>query len=124
MKNSKNENGVPRRQFIGTSLSLAAGMFVGAGSAFGAPAFIKNLAKPNSKINGVQIGTITYSYRSMPDQSAEAILKAVVDSGISAIELMGDPAELYAGRPENPVDRWAFFSLMRKSRDEELTDEE
>ena len=119
-----NKSGVSRRQFIGTSLSLATGMFVGAGSAFGAPAFVKNLAKPDSKINGVQIGTITYSYRSMPDQSAEAILKAVVDSGISAIELMGDPAELYAGRPENPVDRWAFFSLMRKSREEELTDEE
>jgi sugar phosphate isomerase/epimerase len=53
-------------------------------------------AKPNSLINGVQIGTITYSYRSMPDQSAEAILKYVVDSGISAIELMGAPVEAYA----------------------------
>ena len=49
-------------------------------------------AKPNSLINGVQIGTITYSYRSMPDQTAEAILKYTVDSGISAIELMGGPA--------------------------------
>jgi hypothetical protein len=35
-------------------------------------------AKPNSLINGVQIGTITYSYRSMPDQSAEATLKYIV----------------------------------------------
>ncbi|WP_234572383.1 sugar phosphate isomerase/epimerase family protein [Rhodohalobacter sp. 614A] len=122
--NKKNKNSVSRRQFIGTSLSLATGMFVGAGSAFGAPAFIKNLAKPDSKIKGVQIGTITYSFRSMQDQSAEAILKAVVDTGISAVELMGDPAELYAGRPENPVDRWAYFSLMRKSRDEALTNEE
>ena len=32
-------------------------------------------AKPNSVVNGVQIGTITYSFRSMPDQSAEATLK-------------------------------------------------
>jgi sugar phosphate isomerase/epimerase len=52
--------------------------------------------KPNSKFGGVQIGTITYSYRSMPDQSAEAILKYVVDSGISAIELMGAPVTQYA----------------------------
>src|SRR5580704_3679382 len=52
--------------------------------------------KPNSKIDGVQIGTITYSYRSMPDQSAEATLRYVVDSGISAIELMGAPAMDYA----------------------------
>src|SRR5215467_5329682 len=55
--------------------------------------------KPNSLINGVQVGTITYSYRSMPDQSADATLKYVVDSGISAIELMGGPVESYAGAP-------------------------
>src|SRR4051812_50024561 len=57
-------------------------------------------AKPNSMINGVQIGTITYSYRSMPDQSAQATLKYVVDSGISAIELMNGPAESFAGAPQ------------------------
>ena len=55
--------------------------------------------KPNSLINGVQLGTITYSYRSMPDQSAEATLRYIVDSGISAIELMNGPAEAYAGAP-------------------------
>lgn len=53
-------------------------------------------ARPNSLINGVQIGTITYSYRSMPDQSAEATLKYIVASGISAIELMGGPVNAYA----------------------------
>jgi len=58
-------------------------------------------AKPNSLINGVQIGTITYSYRSMPDQSAEATLKYIVDSGISAIELMGGPVESFAGAPSS-----------------------
>lgn len=56
-------------------------------------------AKPNSMINGVQIGTITYSYRSMPDQSAEATLRYIVDSGVSAIELMGGPVESFAGAP-------------------------
>jgi sugar phosphate isomerase/epimerase len=58
-------------------------------------------AKPNSLINGVQIGTITYSYRNMPDQSAEATLKYVLDSGISAIELMGGPVESFAGAPSS-----------------------
>lgn len=120
----KKNKGVSRRQFLGTSFSIATGLLMGAGSAFGAPSKVRKFAKPDSLINGVQIGTITYSYRSMPDQSAQAILKAVVDSGISAIELMGDPAELYAGRPENPVNRWELFSLMRKSREEELTEEE
>lgn len=124
MKNNKKEYSVSRRRFIGASVSLATGMFLGAGSAFETPSLLKKFTNPDSKIKGVQIGVITYSYRSMPDQSAEAILKAVVDSGISAVELMGDPAELYAGRPENPVDRRVFFSLMRKSREEELTGEE
>ena len=59
-------------------------------------------AKPNSVINGVQIGTITYSYRSMPDQSAEAMLKYILDSGISGIELMGGPVESFAGAPAGP----------------------
>jgi sugar phosphate isomerase/epimerase len=55
--------------------------------------------RPNSLINGVQVGTITYSYRSMPDQSGDATLKYVVESGISAIELMSGPAEQFAGAP-------------------------
>ena len=59
-------------------------------------------ARPDSVINGVRVGTITYSYRSMPDQSAEAILRYVVDSGISAIEFMGGPVEAFAGAPQMP----------------------
>ncbi|MEP6916557.1 MAG: TIM barrel protein [Acidobacteriota bacterium] len=56
-------------------------------------------SKPNSIISGVQIGPITYSYRQMPDQSAEATLKYILDSGISAVELMGGPVESFAGVP-------------------------
>jgi sugar phosphate isomerase/epimerase len=56
-------------------------------------------ARPNSTFNGVDLGTITYSYRSMPDQSAAAILRYVVDSGISRIEFMGGPVEAFAGAP-------------------------
>ena len=56
-------------------------------------------AKPNSLFNGVQIGTITYSFRGMPDQSGEATLKYVVDSGLSATELMDGPAENFLGSP-------------------------
>jgi hypothetical protein len=63
------------------------------------PAWVSGQTKPNSKIDGVQIGTITYSYRSMTDQSAEATLKYIVESGISAIELMGGPVESFAGAP-------------------------
>ena len=37
----------------------------------------------------------------MPDQTAEATLKYIVDSGISAIELMGGPVESFAGAPQS-----------------------
>ena len=64
-------------------------------------------ASPNSTINGVTLGTITYSYRSMPDQSAEAILRYVLDSGISQIEFMGGPVEAFAGAPRAAIERGA-----------------
>ncbi len=88
----------------------------------GAPALIKSWNKPDSLINGVQIGCITYSFRSLPDQSAEATLQYVKDCGISAIELMGDPAETFAGMPASPINRTRMFQLGGKQRrGEELT---
>src|SRR5579871_4171536 len=58
-------------------------------------------AKPNSIFSGVVIGTITYSFRSESEAAnhAEPLLKMVVDSGISHIELMPSAAENYAGAP-------------------------
>ena len=114
-----------RRQFLGASAALAASAVMGTNKLFGAPAIIRNLNKPNSLINGVQIGVITYSFRDLPDQSAEATLKYVLDSGISAIELMGGPAESFAGAPKNTVDMRSVYPLMRKRRDNQtLTDDE
>ena len=66
------------------------------------PLAVLGQSKPNSVVNGVNLGTITYSYRSMPDQRAEAILRYVVDSGISQIEFMGAPVEAFAGAPQMP----------------------
>ena len=82
-----------RRDF--GKLALAA-----SGSAlFGGPDTLlaaQQAPRPNSKFKGVEIGTISYSYRSMPDQSAEATLRYIVASGISAVELMGAPVTAYA----------------------------
>ncbi len=72
-------------------------------------------AKPNSKFHGVQIGAITYSFRSLPS-SAEDVLKYLVESGISSIELMSDVAENYAGIPK--VER------PRVARGEKMTPEQ
>ncbi|HXG57338.1 MAG TPA: sugar phosphate isomerase/epimerase [Vicinamibacterales bacterium] len=86
-----------RREFGKLALAgLPAAAVLGrAESLFGAFA----QTKPNSLINGVQIGAITYSFRQMPDQSAEATLKYILESGISAVEIMGGPVESFAGAP-------------------------
>ncbi|MDA0195366.1 MAG: sugar phosphate isomerase/epimerase [Bacteroidetes bacterium] len=116
MKNIKKKT-VSRRQFIGTTASFASGMAIASPSVFGAPAILRSYQKPDSLINGVQIGAITYSYRSMPDQSAEATLQYVLDSGISAIELMGDPAESFAGKPKSTIDRGANFQRQESTEE-------
>jgi len=59
----------------------------------------QRVTKPDSMFGGVQIGAITYSWRSMPG-SAEDILNYCIQTGISSIELMGDVAERYAGLPQ------------------------
>lgn len=71
--------------------------------------------KPNSKFFGVQIGVITYSYRSMPHNVGQ-LLKYIVESGISAIELMGDSVEEYAGKPadKDKVAEWRSTVSMKK----------
>ncbi len=81
-----------RRAFLGSTAALAASSML--------PRVTRAAEgdKPNSKFGGVQIGVITYSYRSLPG-SAEDILKYVTQCGISSIELMGGPVEQFAGAP-------------------------
>lgn len=93
------------------------GFAVASHSVLGAPAFIRNLGKPDSKINGVQIGVITYSFRSLPG-NAEQILKYCVDSGISAIELMGPTAEAFAGAPHMSTEPRGRGRRERLSKEE------
>jgi len=88
---------VSRRQFIGTGILAAAGMALASKASFASSIFADG--KPNSLINGVQVGVITYSFRSMPG-SAEQLLQYCKDCNINAIELMGDAAEAYAGAPK------------------------
>jgi len=86
-------SGISRRELLagaaGASLSLMAGSTFVWGQAGD---------KLNSQFNGVQIGAITYSFRSLPS-TAEDILGYVRRCGLSSIELMGDPAEKFAGVP-------------------------
>src|SRR3954451_14637104 len=86
--NQNERSTLSRRDF--TKLALA-----------GVPIFLSPFplaaaAKVNSRINGVQIGAITYSFRSMP---AEDIIKAYVEIGLGEMELMSNHAEQLAGAP-------------------------
>jgi sugar phosphate isomerase/epimerase len=56
-------------------------------------------AAPNSKIDGVQIGVISYSFRQMPAQSIDDIIKYMTQIGLSEVELMSNHAESDAGAP-------------------------
>jgi sugar phosphate isomerase/epimerase len=98
------ENRVSRRKFLGLTVAAAAFTIVPLNLASGAVVKKKNTPKPNSKFGGVQVGTVTYSWRSMPG-SAEDTLKYCLACGISSIELMGNTAEQFAGLPQLPVAR-------------------
>jgi sugar phosphate isomerase/epimerase len=50
----------------------------------------------NSRIGGVQIGAITYSFRTLP---VEDVLKAYTTIGLGEMELMSNHAEALAGAP-------------------------
>lgn len=89
-------NGVSRRRFLYTTAGISVlplrRELLGANPAED---------KPNSKFGGVQIGAISYSWRSMPG-TAQDIIRYCVQSGISSLELMSDVAEDYAGIPPGP----------------------
>lgn len=83
-----------RRTFLGGAAALTAGAIVaGRGSLLSAATAA---GKPNSVIDGVRIGCITYSYRGGIN-SAEDTLKALLQDGLSEVELMGGPIQSYAG---------------------------
>jgi sugar phosphate isomerase/epimerase len=118
MSNQKKDQlNASRRKFINQTALASIGIFIGGKSAL-ANIHVFSPAGINSKINGVQIGTITYSFRSMPG-SVEQTLQYCVDAGISAIELMGDAAEVFAGAPENPI-KWVPGQKFEMTEEKKL----
>lgn len=68
------------------------------------PARLFAATKPNSKINGVQVGVISYSYRQMPQNGALDDLRYAVENGINGLELETVQEE-WAGAPKRPAMR-------------------
>ncbi|MFT5142885.1 MAG: sugar phosphate isomerase/epimerase [Rhodothermales bacterium] len=85
---------VNRRTFLQTAAVAAAGSAILPAQGLKGAPYIKRFAD-------VKIGAISYSYRALPS-SAEEILGYLVQGGLSTVELMGGPAEAYAGIPEGP----------------------
>ncbi len=103
---NKNNSGtrLSRRKFLGNTAALAALSVVPVSLAAvgSSPAAAEADEKPNSKFGGVQIGAITYSWRSMPG-GVENVIKYCKESGLSSIELMSNDVEDYLGAPKNPM---------------------
>src|SRR3970282_1791621 len=96
---NKNKKQVSRRKFLGNTVAAAAISMVPLNFAFrNAPIHYAG-AKPDSNFGGVQIGAITYSWRSMPG-GVENIIKYCLETGISSIELMSNDVEEYLGAPK------------------------
>lgn len=84
-----------RRTFLTGAATVAAWAMVSP-RLLAAETTAKAPGQPNSVINGVRIGCITYSYRGAIN-SAEEILKALLQDGLSEVEMMGGPIQSFAG---------------------------
>jgi sugar phosphate isomerase/epimerase len=85
--------------------------------AAGLPLSLVLRAGADSKINGVQIGAITYSFRTMTNP--EDIVAAYKTIGLSEAELMSNHAEALAGAPPAPP-----FGGGGRGRGQQMTDEQ
>ena len=112
-----NQNNQSRRQFLINGSLASLGVLWASQAAVSSALFAE---KPNSKFGGVQIGAITYSFRSMPG-SVDDLIKYCVACNISAIELMGDAVEEYAGKPKSTMARAAYVPGQPRPQ---MTDEQ
>tara|TARA_Y100000389_G_C17468208_1_gene527691 strand:+ start:3990 stop:5048 length:1059 start_codon:yes stop_codon:yes gene_type:complete len=110
------KNKSSRRKFIKNLAWLSTGVSITTNKLWGIPNYLPNRSLIKKTINGVQLGLITYSFRALKDQSAEATLQYILDCGINSIELMGKTAESFVGLPETSFDRGILNRLLRKER--------
>ncbi len=122
-KEKKSGNQVSRRKFLGLTAAAATFAIIPVNLTCGSEQQRTRSKKPDSRFGRVQVGAITYSWRSMPG-SAEDVLKYCLETGISSIELMGNVAEQFAGLPQGPArpprdaseeERAAFMKTMKEN---------
>lgn len=104
MENEKKSKGnFSRRKFLGSTAAVAALSMIPVNLLSKASPVMKEAAgkSPGSNFGGVQIGAITYSWRSMPG-GVENIIKYCKEAGISSVELMSSDLEEFLGAPPAP----------------------
>ena len=104
MEDKNNSKGkFSRRRFLGSTAALAAfsAVPINLYDRIATVATGNGSAIPNSNFDGVQIGAITYSWRSMPG-GVDNIIKYCIEDGISSIELMSNDLEDFLGAPKDP----------------------
>ena len=107
---TKMKGQITRREFICSAAAIAAYTMMPQ------PVLCQVTRKPNSNFKGVQIGIISYSFRSLPS-TADDILNYLVKLGLSSVELMGNPVEQFAEAPSGR-------RISRPPRGTQLTDEQ
>ena len=102
MDSTNTDGTVTRRGFLGGAAAAAAGAYAFS-PGLGSHAAAQQVTKVNSTINGVRLGiNAPYSFRGQY-ASAEETLKAMVQLGLSWVELRGPAIEGYAGMPQAPA---------------------
>lgn len=113
---TKKKNIIDRRKLLQSTV-LAAGIFAIASlHAACVTADKKEVERSRSNFGGVEIGAITYSFRTMPTDAGSILLYAL-STGLGSLEMMGDVAENYAGRPVAPQ----FGPTIRPAQGQQLT---
>src|SRR5450759_70739 len=103
---NKSKRNLSRRKFLGSTATVAAFSMIPI-NLFGKRTPVTKEAPgaaPNSSFGGVQMGAITYSWRSMPG-GVENIIKYCKEAGISSVELMSNDVEEFLGAPPAPQRR-------------------
>lgn len=106
---------IDRRKFL-QSTTITAGILAITPLQTACTAIGKKEDASRSNFGGVEIGAITYSFRTMPTD-AGSILLYTLATGLGTLEMMGDVAENYAGRPITPQ----FGSQIRPAPGQQLT---
>jgi len=110
---------ISRRNFIGTTAAATAGISV-------VPfnySFAASKKKPNSKVNGVQLGLTTYSYLRI-SHSLEEVLEYILKADVNAVEMRG-VLEEGLGIPDGPprLPRGAQLTDKEKEEREKIVEE-